>query len=226
MSNGIAQTINYENNPIFAQFPATLSLTPGNYIVITGYRLSDGTVCSNIYPVTLAANQLLTLPFEMFIPKAQNKMLGSIEATHRVLINQQYKSIASFKNTNGLAILCLDLPAEPSKHVIVELQSLKQQWQAMQFPLLVLLPQQSKLLDIKQKYLTFFPENTSFAVDPRFSVHKRLKMVKSKTNAPLLMLIDTKDQIKFISAGYAIGNIDLMIQSMQSEALCLKNCTK
>jgi hypothetical protein len=51
-------------------------------------------------------------------------------------------------------------------------------------------------------------------------------MVKSKTNAPLLMLIDTKDQIKFISAGYAIGNIDLMIQSMQAELLCLKNCTK
>jgi hypothetical protein len=51
-------------------------------------------------------------------------------------------------------------------------------------------------------------------------------MVKSKTNAPILMLINTKDQIKFISAGYAIGNIDLMIQSMQAELLCLKNCTK
>ncbi len=226
ISNGKAQTINFENNPIFAQFPVSLSLTPGNYIVITGNRLSDGTVCSNIYPVTLAANQLVVLPFEMFIPKAQNKMLGSLDATHQVLMNQQYKSIASFKNTNGLAILCLDLPAEPSKHVIVELQSLKQQWQNMQFPLLVLLPQESKLLDIKKKYLSFFPKNTSFALDPRFSVQKRLKMVKSKTNAPLLMLIDTKDQIKFISAGYAIGNIDLMIQSMQAEALCLKNCTK
>ncbi len=224
--NGLAQTINYENNPIFSQFPATLSLSPGNYIVITGYRLSDGTVCSNIYPVTLVANQLAILPFEMFIPKVQNKMLGSIDATHQVEFNHQNKSIASFKNTNGLAILCLDLPAEPSKHVIVELQSLKQQWQAMQFPLLVLLPQESKLLEIKQKYLPFFPENTSFAVDTRFSVHRSLKMVKSKTNAPLLMLIDTKDQIKFISAGYAIGNIDLMIQSMQSESLCLKNCTK
>ena len=75
------------------------------------------------------------------------------------------KSIASFKNENGLAILCLDLPAEPSKHVIVELQSIKQQWQAMQFPLLVLLPQESKLQDIKQKYLAFFPENTSFVID-------------------------------------------------------------
>ena len=224
--NGIAQTINFDNNPIFSQFPATLSLSPGNYIVITGYRLSDGTVCSNIYPVTLVANQLAILPFEMFIPKVQNKMLGSIDATHQVEFNHQNKSIASFKNTNGLAILCLDLPAEPSKHVIVELQSLKQQWQAMQFPLLVLLPQESKLLEIKQKYLPFFPENTSFAVDTRFSVHRSLKMVKSKTNAPLLMLIDTKDQIKFISAGYAIGNIDLMIQSMQSESLCLKNCTK
>ncbi len=224
--NGLAQTINFDNNPIFSQFPATLSLSPGNYIVITGYRLSDGTVCSNIYPVTLVANQLAILPFEMFIPKVQNKMLGSIDATHQVEFNHQNKSIASFKNTNGLAILCLDLPAEPSKHVIVELQSLKQQWQAMQFPLLVLLPQESKLLEIKQKYLPFFPENTSFAVDTRFSVHRSLKMVKSKTNAPLLMLIDTKDQIKFISAGYAIGNIDLMIQSMQSESLCLKNCTK
>ena len=75
-------------------------------------------------------------------------------------------------------------------------------------------------------FSTFFPKNTSFALDPRFSVQKRLKMVKSKTNAPLLMLIDTKDQIKFISAGYAIGNIDLIIQSMQAESLCLKNCTK
>lgn len=224
--NGLAQTINFDNNPIFSQFPATLSLSPGNYIVITGYRLSDGTVCSNIYPVTLVANQLAILPFEMFIPKVQNKMLGSIDATHQVEFNHQNKSIASFKNTNGLAILCLDLPAEPSKHVIVELQSLKQQWQAMQFPLLVLLPQESKLLEIKQKYLPFFPENTSFVIDPGFAVQQSLKMVKSKTNAPLLMLIDTKDQIKFISAGYAIGNIDLMIQSMQSESLCLKNCTK
>ena len=226
ISNGIAQTINFENNPIFAQFPANLSLTPGNYIVITGNRLSDGTVCSNIYPVTLTANQSVILPMELFIPKAENKMLGSIDAKHQVLINQQYKSIASFKNTNGLAILCLDLPAEPSKHVIVELQSLKQQWQDMQFPLLVLLPQESKLLDIKQKYLAFFPQNTSFVIDPGFAVQQSLKMVKSKTNAPLLMLIDTKDQIKFISAGYAIGNIDLMIQSMQAELLCLKNCTK
>jgi hypothetical protein len=39
-------------------------------------------------------------------------------------------------------------------------------------------------------------------------------------------MLNTKDQIKFISAGYAIGNIDLMIQSMQTELLCLKNCTK
>jgi copper chaperone CopZ len=68
--------------------------------------------------------------------------------------------------------------------------------------------------------------NTSFVIDPGFAVQQSLKMVKSKTNAPLLMLIDTKDQIKFISAGYAIGNIDLMIQSMQAERLCLKNCTK
>jgi hypothetical protein len=96
----------------------------------------------------------------------------------------------------------------------------------MQFPLLVLLPQESKLQEIKQKYLAFFPENTSFVIDPGFAVQQSLKMEKSKTNAPLLMLIDTKDQIKFITAGYSIGNIDLMIQSMQAEQLCLKNCTK
>ena len=113
ISNGIAQTINFENNPIFSQFPANLSLTPGNYIIITGNRLSDGTVCSNIYPVTLTANQSVMLPMELFIPKAQNKMLGSIDATHQVQFNHQNKSIASFKNENGLAILCLDLPAEP-----------------------------------------------------------------------------------------------------------------
>ena len=89
-----------------------------------------------------------------------------------------------------------------------------------------MLPQESKLQDIKQKYLAFFPQNTSFVIDPGFAIKQSLKMVKSKTNAPLLMLIDTKDQIKFISAGYAIGNIDLMIQSMQAELLCLKNCTK
>jgi hypothetical protein len=152
--------------------------------------------------------------------------MGTIDLEHEVLIENKQQKIAYFKNKIGLAILCLDLPAEPSKHAIVELQNAKKQWEELGFPLLVLLKQNTLLNDFKRQYGSFFPANTKFAFDKDFSIIKRLNVKNLKTNAPLLMLVNQNNQIKFISAGYSIGNIDLMIQSMQAELICLKNCTK
>lgn len=226
IKNGIAQTIHFENNPIFNQLPTSLNLPIGNYILLTGNRLNDGSVLSNIYRFEIKNKQSTALPFEFLENDAQNIAMGSIDMQQTVDFRQAQTTLASFKNKNGLAILCLDLPAEPSKHAIVELQNAKKQWEELGFPLLVLLKQTTDLVAFNQKYGVSFPTNTSFAKGENLSVQSDLKLKNWKTNAPLLMLVSQNDQIKFISAGYAIGNIDLIMQSMQAEIICLKNCTK
>lgn len=224
--NGIAQTIHFENNPIFNQLPATLNLPIGDYILLTGNRLNDGSVLSNTYRFEIKKNQSTVLPFEFLDNDSQNLAMGTIDMNQKVDYKNAKSTLASFKNKNGLAIICLDLPAEPSKHAIVELQNAKKQWEELGFPLLVLLKETTDLVDFNQKYGAFFPLNTSFAIAENLSVQSDLKLKNWKTNAPLLMLVNQNNQIKFISAGYAIGNIDLIIQSMQAELICLKNCTK
>lgn len=226
ISNGIAQTVHFENNPIFNQLPATLNLPIGEYILLTGNRLNDGSVLSNIYRFDISANQKSQVEMAFLQTENTNISMGTIDLGHEVLIDNKQQRIAYFKNKIGLAILCLDLPAEPSKHAIVELQNAKKQWEELGFPLLVLLKQNTLLNDFKHQYGSFFPANTKFAFDKDFSIIKRLNVKNLKTNAPLLMLVNQNNQIKFISAGYSIGNIDLMIQSMQAELICLKNCTK
>jgi transglutaminase-like putative cysteine protease len=211
---GRYNTLEYDYNKKITDFKDELPLPPGHYMLVTGNRLIDSRILSNISFFDLAANEHKTIEVKIRKDLTEKKTLGKIDMNKIYSLSQNANLSESCTNDKRMVIIWVEPEREPTKHVLNDLPLLKTEFDEWGGKFLFLTDGNSNNQTRKEDSSSFNPENikglpanTSFCIDKELSVLKNsVRMnLPLELNLPVVIITDKDGEIYFIYTGYRIG---------------------
>ena len=182
-------------------------------MLVTGNRLTDGKILSNISFFDFSENEHRTVAVRIRKDVSEKKILGNIDLKKIDSLIHLTKSSESCVNDKGVVIIWIDPEKEPTKHIFNDLPQLKSELDAWGGNFIFLgqgkdrdlsLPDAKPFIPDNIKGL---PTNIFLGNDNHMTVLKSsIKINPSPDlNLPFVVIADKDGNILFTSAGYRIG---------------------
>jgi transglutaminase-like putative cysteine protease len=200
---GRYNTLEYEYNRKITDFKEELPLPPGHYMLVTGNRLINSKILSNISFFDLSANEHKTVNVSIRKDASDRKLLGKIDLKKIYTLSHFPSSSQSCTNDKGLVIIWVEPEKEPSKHIFNDLPVLKTELDEWGGKFFVLTDSDS----FNSETIKGLPANISFGIDNQMTVLKNYVKLNqpSELNLPVVAVTDKDGNILFISSGYRVG---------------------
>jgi hypothetical protein len=200
--DGRYNTLEYEYNKKITDFNEELPLPQGHYMLVTGNRMSDSRILSNISFFDLAGNEHKTLDVKIRKDLSENKILGSIDMKKIFGLSQNANLSEACTNDRRLVIIWVEPGSEPAKHIFNDLPLLKSEFDNWGGKFLFLSAKSFASETVKG-----LPANKSFCTDDQLSVLKNSVKLNppAEMNLPVVVVTDKDGKIYFVSTGYRIG---------------------
>jgi hypothetical protein len=200
--NGRYNTLEYDWNRKITDFKEEIPLPPGKYMLVTGNRLNDSKILSNLSFFEISAGEHKTLEVSVRKDISERKALGQIDIERFSELTGIATLSQSCKKDNGLVIIWIEPEKEPTKHIFNDLPLLKAELDAWGGKFLFL----SDTL-FTGTGLRGFPANTTFAADKNMDFLKKYVRFNSpvEISSPVVVVSDGDGNIVFSSMGYRIG---------------------
>lgn len=226
ITSGSAQLLNYPEGSLWSNtLKQSQSMDSGDYLLISGTRMADGSVLVNLRCEPLREDETLVMPLEIREPEEGLHVIGSLnsEALYQPCMKKagadtpnQKDVLADIGNTScsilsttgrGYYILGFISPNnEPSNHTLRDIAAAKEeleQWGGH----IVLLFRNKEAADrfVPSEFPTL-PANTHFGIDDSGAIYDELQReLHLKGTAPTFVIADTFNRVVFLSEGYTIG---------------------
>jgi hypothetical protein len=232
---GKCKTVEFEEGRKVTDFPDPIFLEAGAYILVTGKRLTDGSVLSSITSFDIKKDESKILNVNLRQEVTSMKPIGLIDPAKIHLIETRKDTVALLsqlmKNT-GAVIVLLDPDSEPSKHILNDLAPYINQFNGWngQFVFSNIAEKGSKV-NVYQNYK--LPEKSCLTVDSKMELEvalSRLTVKEAKNNLPIVIFCRSNGEVMMISTGYRIGigeELSQKIKDTESNAstMTMKSCT-
>jgi hypothetical protein len=205
--NGRYNTLEYDYNKKITDFTGEIPLPPGKYMLVTGNRLIDSKILSEIFFFDLAENEHKTLDIKIRKDLSEKKILGSIDLKKINLLFKADNTSQSCVNEKGGVIIWVEPDKEPAKHIFNDLTLLKKELDAWGGKFLVLTVGQGSSVNLQPRSVKGLPGNTSYGNDDQLTILRSCVNLIQNTelNLPVVLVSDTNGDIFFVSTGYRIG---------------------
>jgi len=214
--DGKYHTLDYGWGTKFADMPERLDLEVGHYMLLTGNRQTDGTSLAKLDFFNIEANQETELLISL-----RNKT-GNIEPISEISMPNELTDIngqkLKFDANKSNIVAFLDPGAEPSKHTLLDIGSIKTTFEALESDIFLFV--EDKSFDSN---LYPLPRNAKYIYDEDFQILKKIsrQMGKSFKDFPIFMIVK-EGKVYFLSTGYTIGigeQIIKLIHKQKNEAV-------
>ena len=200
--NGDFVTYDYEDDPRVANFPFTLEVEPGYYMLSTGVRNSEGTVLSRL--------EFFNIPADKAVSKT---VILRISEDEMILFPDPLYPATS--------VVCfIDPTREPTKHLLKEIAQLKSEFESWGGTLVFVVPS-DKLAPDFHFYELQLPKQSILVENmqvegtekPWFDCFIQATGQDFRDNLPTVFVVTADGTITFRSEGYSIGTGNLILQS-------------
>lgn len=205
--NGRYNTLEYEFNKKLTDFKEELPLPPGKYMLVTGNRINDSKILSNMSFFDLFENEHKTIEVKLRKDINENKILGTIDLKNVVKLFDLNKLNIDRIFEKGVVIIWIEPDKEPTKHIFNDLPLLKSELDSWGGYFLFLSDSGQEGNGFKPEAIKGLPVNSFFGIDNQISVLKNsLKpKISSDVKLPYLVMADSNGNILYTSTGYRIG---------------------
>lgn len=201
--NGDFVTFDFEGDPRMDKFPATISLEPGYYRLMTGNRYPEGDVLTRTEYFNVTEGQKVTKEI-ILRPLADRsaKTAASIDPNQEIIADMA--TLAEYAGGTGMLFVFVGDYKEPSKHLIKEIQALEKEYKAWGGMTYLVAPASAKPV-------SFGLPNTDCIIreavdkDPFETQILNALKLDLKNDYPLVALVNNRGEILFHSHGYSIG---------------------
>jgi hypothetical protein len=186
-------------------------------MLVTGNRLNDSRVLSDITFFDLSGNEHKTIEVKIRKDVSEKKMLGKIDLRKIYNLSLMTTSSQDCSNDKGVVIIWIDPEKEPTKHIFNDLPKLKSELDAWGGKFIFLSVGTGRDLSLGQQTISGLPANTFFGIDNQMTALKnsvRLNLPQ-EMNLPVVAMTDKEGNIFFISAGYRIGIGEQILKSVR-----------
>jgi hypothetical protein len=205
--NGRYNTLEYDFNKKITEFKDELALAPGNYMLVTGNRLTDSRILSSLNFFDLDEGE--HKPIEVKIRKDSTRNSKIILGTIDIMSILGLLDRPAVKNDRilekGLAILWIDPGKEPTRHVFNDLPHLKAELDEWGGYFLFLTDPDLKWEGFTSAELKSLPANLICGYDNKLLYSDLKSFDSSGVRLPFVIVADRNGNVMYASSGYRIG---------------------
>jgi transglutaminase-like putative cysteine protease len=216
--DGKYKTLDYEESQELKKFPSTLKLETGNYMMVTGTRLANGSVLARLQFFKLPEGQDLKLPVVLREKPTVTEILGKINLDIDLPEIGKVESVrptVMFSQKGGI-LIWMDPDKEPTKHVMAEISALKGSFEKWGGGMLFLVSEKSAATFNQSKY-SDLPIQKVFAKDDNWNYLKSIEKALNKTmqnDLPVLVVTKPNGDLIYVSSGYKIGTGEQLLKTV------------
>ena len=182
-------------------------LDVGDYVLVSGNRLSDGSVPVTMRQFSVREGETTTLDLRITIPEDRLSVIGSFDAETRYCMEPDAEPVSVLSTTGrGFYVIGFLTPRqEPSVHAINDFIAAKSGLEAWGRPILLLTTAEG--LGWLKEYSASLPSNIHLGIIPDGLDLKGRRM-------PYFLLADTFNRVFFTTEGYTIGLGDQLVTAI------------
>lgn len=208
-NNGYFTTLDYEGSSLVTEFPVTLDLEPGYYLLMTGHRRDDGSVLSGTNYFTLKKGDKLSKTV-LLQPLEQTRTIAGIIDLRFLVTDMtgKRKTLAELSGNKGIILSFINPANEPTRHIMSDIPLLTADFNKWGGHFLFIVPSSIIPKDYNPVNYKNLPQATIFMEDAGDKLLKAITKsvgLPASPNYPLVVFITPKGEITFLSTGYRIG---------------------
>ena len=194
-----------------------LSIDEGNYMMVTGNRMSDGSVLAEVSFFTIEEGK--TTPVQLVVRENTDEVqvIGSFNSENK------FKQVKDGAETTVLAttgrgyyvVAILGTGQEPTNHAMRDIAAVKKDLEAWGRGMVLLFPDETNYKNFNPKEFGDLPKNIIYGIDADNHIQKEIVSAMKLTNAsqlPIFIIADTFNHVVFVSQGYTIGLGEQMLK--------------
>lgn len=195
--------------------PATMD--EGQYMLVTGQRMADGTVLSHLEIFTVQKDGLTTIPLVLRQDTTGVQVIGNfnseniykpLEGTSRSLLS------TTGRGYYGLALITPN--SEPTSHLLNDISAYKEEFEKWGRPLILLFKSEEEAARFNASAFPQLPSTVVFGVDPDGVIAAEIgyNMKADPADTPIVIIADTFNRIVYHTAGYQINSGDRLLETI------------
>ena len=217
--DGMYRSLDYEESDVFKTFPAKVTVDTGHYMVVTGVREKDGSVNTRLTFFRLKEDEDKPLTLQFITSEQTPKALGTVDskAQFQTLSTKAATSLKDASNNKGMILAWIDPDREPTKHTLLDMQQLKDQFEQWDGAILLLIPADKSATSAVAKSFEHLPKQCIWGMD----TDKLLQQVSAAlhqnfgSNYPVVLCVDAAGNILDYSSGYKIGRGEQLVKMLK-----------
>lgn len=199
-TDGFYRSLDYETDPRLGSFPCELDLAAGNYLMVTGNRMKDGTVLANLHFFNLEKGRHVRK--EIILRKDQAPAILGFIGREKLA-----SALKGYKGTGDVIIAFMEPDKEPTKHFVADLRDKRKEFSACNAGIHLLFKDEKDKTDFIAKSGSDMPAGVSYGLYGKesFSVFSGSLQQSVGQSLPVVILVNKKGEIMYFSQGYRIG---------------------
>jgi len=216
--NGDFNAYNYYEG-IQSQYPITMEVDPGNYMLTTGNRYFDGDVLARLEFFTIKAGETVTKEIVIRDLEPREMNYGTMATDYLLEIPKQgTKSVKELMGGKELIICFIDPTREPTAHLLGEISQDRAFFDSWGGTILFVIPSGKSAPNFKLS--KSLPKKAIFLTDEEsIWMNTILKETDQhfQDNYPLVFIVNQDGVIHFKSEGYRIDTGTLLYKSLRTK---------
>lgn len=219
LPNGTLQTLNFERggnvdmglgDTWSGLLKKPLSMDEGNYMLVTGTRMANGSVLAEIEFFNVEADKTTPIQLEMRESKDEIQVIGNFNSENKFkrADNGEETSLLATTGRGYYIVALLGSRQEPTNHAMRDIATVKKELEDWGRGIVLLFPDEKGYKNFDPKEFGDLPGTITYGLDIDGAIQKEMATAMKLQNAntlPIFLIADTFNRVVFVSQGYTIG---------------------
>ena len=219
LPNGTLQTVNFERggnvdmglgDTWSGLLKKPLSMDEGNYMLVTGTRMANGSVLAEIEFFNVEADKTTPIQLEMRESKDEIQVIGNFNSENKFkrADNGEETSLLATTGRGYYIVALLGSRQEPTNHAMRDIAAVKKELEDWGRGIVLLFPDEKGYKNFDPKEFGDLPGTITYGLDIDGAIQKEMATAMKLQNAntlPIFLIADTFNRVVFVSQGYTIG---------------------
>lgn len=208
--DGAMQLLNYDEAYTYDDILKLGSrLDEGTYVLVSGTRLANGGVLSEMSFFKVLSNTKTVVELKMRETEDEIKVIGNFdsESLYQPIDAHEKKSILSTTGRGYFIVGILGVGQEPTNHALKDIAALGKDFEQWGKKVVLLFPNKEDSQKYNASEFPGLPNTIVYGIDTNDIQDQIINAMKldQRSGLPIFIIADTFNRIVFVSQGYTIG---------------------
>lgn len=187
-----------------------LSIDEGNYLLVTGTRMANGSVLAELTFFPVVPNKTTDIKLEMRESQDEIQVIGNFNSENKFkrADNGEETSLLATTGRGYYVVAILGSRQEPTNHAMRDIAAVKKDLEGWGRSIVLLFPDEKGYKNFDPKEFGTLPNTITYGIDIDNAIQKEMAQAMKLQHAntlPIFIIADTFNRVVFVSQGYTIG---------------------